>query len=80
MDWNKEIQELKMDFTPYMESGIYCIINKINNKIYIGQSKNLLKRRKEHKKGLKFGTHHNDHLQKAYNNYGKENSLQNIFK
>lgn len=23
MDWNKEIQELKMDFTPYMESGIY---------------------------------------------------------
>lgn len=56
-----------------MNSGIYCIINKINNKIYIGQSKNLLKRKKEHKKGLKYGKHHNSHLQNAYDNYGKEN-------
>ncbi len=23
MDWNKEIQELKTNFTPYMKSGIY---------------------------------------------------------
>ena len=27
-----------------MKSGIYCIINNVNNKIYIGQSLNLKKR------------------------------------
>lgn len=56
-----------------MKSGIYCIINKINNKIYVGQAKDLNKRHKEHRHTLKKGVHRNQHLQKAYNKYGKEN-------
>lgn len=36
-----------------MKSGIYCIINNVNNKIYIGQALNLKKRFKEHKKNVK---------------------------
>lgn len=58
-----------------MQSGIYIIINKINNKVYIGQSKNLEKRKQQHFKKLKQNKHHNDHLQKAYNKYGENNFL-----
>lgn len=55
--------------------GIYCIINRINNKVYIGQSLNLQKRFKEHKTDLKKGIHVNTHLQNAYNKYGVENFI-----
>lgn len=38
-----------------MKSGIYAIINKTNNKMYIGQSQNIFERWKQHKKDyLKF--------------------------
>ena len=52
-----------------MKSGIYCIINNVNNKIYIGQALNLKKRFKEHKRTLKNNTHANEYLQNAYNKY-----------
>ena len=55
--------------------GIYCIINIYNNKIYIGQSSNILKRKKEHFITLKNGYHKNIHLQRAYNKYGKNNFI-----
>ncbi len=55
--------------------GIYCIINIYNNKIYIGQSSNILKRKKEHFRTLKNGYHKNTHLQRAYNKYGKNNFI-----
>ena len=32
--------------------GIYKIKNKINNKIYIGQSKNIIQRWEQHKRNL----------------------------
>jgi group I intron endonuclease len=53
--------------------GIYFIRNKINNKIYVGSSKNLYNREKEHFSDLRKGKHHNIYLQRAYNKYGEKN-------
>ena len=57
----------------YMWTGIYLIRNKINNKVYIGQSRNIKQRWSRHKCDLNKGIHGNKHLQKSYNKYGKEN-------
>lgn len=56
-----------------MSIGIYKITNIINNKSYIGQSIDLNRRLKEHKRELNKNNHKNVHLQNAYNKYGKEN-------
>ena len=53
--------------------GIYKIENKINGKIYIGQSTNINKRLGNHKRALKGNYHHNKHLQLAFNKYGGDN-------
>ncbi len=58
-----------------MESGIYKIVNNINNKIYVGSSINLSKRFKEHIRTLNENTHHNNKLQNSYNKHGKNNFL-----
>lgn len=54
-----------------MTIGIYMIENKINNKIYIGQSKNIEKRLKEHIKKLNRNIHENEHLNKSWLKYGE---------
>lgn len=54
-------------------SGIYCIENKINNKTYIGSSKNLYQRLLKHFALLRYDKHENAHLQSAWNKYGEEN-------
>lgn len=54
-----------------MVSGIYYILNKENDKIYIGQSVNVTKRLNRHKSELRRIVHPNDHLQKAWNKYGE---------
>lgn len=57
-----------------MESiGIYQIINKINNKKYIGSSIALKNRKRRHFADLKSDIHHSQALQRAYNKYGSEN-------
>lgn len=56
-----------------MKSGIYYILNITNNKVYIGQSKNIVARLKEHKRDLKAFRHINWHLQKSYEKYGDSN-------
>lgn len=53
-----------------MSCGIYCITNICNNKKYIGQSKHIEERWKEHIKELTNNTHHNCHLQNSWNTYG----------
>jgi len=53
--------------------GIYIIKNKVNGKVYVGQSWNLKSRISDHKRFLAKGTGDNIHLQYAYNKYGKEN-------
>jgi group I intron endonuclease len=52
--------------------GIYCIRNILNNKLYIGQAKDLFDRERRHRYSLKAGDHDNSHLQRAYNKYGKD--------
>lgn len=50
-----------------MESGIYCIRNIVDGKMYIGRSNHLPKRRKTHEWLLRENRHFNVHLQRAYN-------------
>ena len=52
-------------------TGIYMIQNSINNKIYIGKTKDLNKRWKRHKRYLKGNYHYNKNLQEEYNEYGE---------
>jgi len=56
-----------------MTTGIYVIKNKINNNKYVGQSKRLEERKKDHLQGLRNNSHHNSHLQNAFNIYGEKN-------
>ena len=55
--------------------GIYTITNILNNKIYVGHSKNLHHRCTTHKCALKNNTHANEYLQKAYNKDGSDSFL-----
>lgn len=52
-------------------SGVYCIKNNINNKIYVGSSINIGKRLSGHRTDLRGGYHGNEHLQRAWNKYGE---------
>jgi group I intron endonuclease len=54
-------------------SGIYKIVNRLNNKYYVGSSNNIKSRWRSHKYGLRKGTHHSSHLQNAWNKYGESN-------
>lgn len=56
-----------------MKSGVYIILNIINNKYYIGSSKNVYIRLREHKSNLKGNKHENQRLQNAVNKYGINN-------
>lgn len=53
------------------QSGVYKILNKINNKCYIGSSSNILFRWSVHKYHLNYQKHINKKLQRAWNKYGK---------
>lgn len=52
--------------------GIYRIKNNVNQKVYIGSSKNCKKRISEHKRKLLVNKHFNAHLQNSYNKYGSK--------
>lgn len=54
--------------------GIYVITNIVNNKIYIGQTKESFHRRYWHHRWcLNQGTHCNQYLQNSWNKYGEDN-------
>ena len=53
--------------------GIYKIVNKINGKYYVGGSKNIDNRWREHKADLRNNAHHNNYLQNSWNKYGEHN-------
>lgn len=60
------------------KSGIYQIKNIINNKIYIGSAINILQRWSVHQSLLNSNKHYNNHLQSAWNKYGKANFVFEI--
>lgn len=57
------------------QPGIYFIKNLVNNKIYIGQSKNVYRRAIYHRHELNNNKHSNSHLQHSYNKYKQENFI-----
>ena len=61
------------NYTERNISGIYQIKNLINNKLYIGSSKNLYERFLTHRAELRNNYHFNTHLQNAFNKYGEQN-------
>ena len=63
-----------MQYTDFKEfnkqSGIYCIINTVNNKRYIGSAINLYERIRQHQHELSNNVHFNTHLQQSFIKYG----------
>lgn len=53
--------------------AVYKIENKLNHKVYIGQTRNFNRRKKYHLDYLKHNRHHNTALQEDYNKYGLVN-------
>lgn len=54
-----------------IKSGIYAILNLLNGKRYVGSAVNLEGRWRKHFCALRKGTHHNIHLQRAFQKYGE---------
>lgn len=63
--------EMLMDIT----SGIYKILNIETGDFYIGSSKDIHRRKRHHKNGLRRNIHHNTHLQNAWNKYTEQSFL-----
>lgn len=57
-----------------MNSGIYAIINIINDKMYVGSAIDIKNRCRKHKEKLKVNNHPNKYLQLSWNKY-KENNF-----
>lgn len=54
------------------QSGVYCLINIINNKRYIGSSKNIYQRLLKHRSLLRKNKHENVKLQNSWNKYQED--------
>ncbi len=57
----------------FSKPGIYRIKNLINNKQYIGQSKNIRKRKSSNMSSLEHKNHCNPYLQRSFEKYGIQN-------
>lgn len=51
--------------------GIYCIVNKVNGKVYVGRSCNMKSRWYEHILNLNKGNHYSKELQEDWNTFGE---------
>lgn len=63
-----------------MITGVYSIINKINYKTYIGSSKDIDRRWREHINNLNKNKHINHALQHDWNEYGQDNFKFSVIK
>lgn len=55
------------------KAGIYCIVNVVTQKKYVGSSTNLQARLMQHRSRLRNNKHENIKLQRAWNKYGEDN-------
>jgi len=60
-----------IEYDPYCY--IYEVKNSVTEKRYIGQTKNIQGRKREHLSNLKYKQHYNKELQKDFNKYGERN-------
>lgn len=65
-------KNINMELIVLVDSGIYKITCIENNKIYIGQSKNIKYRFGQHLLLLRKNTHFNRHLQFSFDKYGED--------
>lgn len=70
MDRRKELKSLYKQTT--FPIGVFQIKNKINNKVFIGTSKNLTTAFNRHQFQLKMNCHKNTTLQQEWNHYGPD--------
>jgi group I intron endonuclease len=56
-----------------MKSGVYKILNLVNQKCYIGSSFDTSERWKDRLSGLRKSIHINRYLQRAFNTHGENN-------
>jgi group I intron endonuclease len=63
-----------------MNSGLYKITNTINGNFYIGSTSNFNRRWYRHVLDLNKNRHDNQHLQRSWNKYGKDNFIFEIYK
>jgi group I intron endonuclease len=54
-----------------MGNYIYKITNEINNKVYVGKTKDFVARKSDHLHSLRNNSHHNSHIQNSFNKYGE---------
>lgn len=67
------MQKLLAEVIIIRKGWIYAIVNKVNNKMYIGQTIKLKKRIWKHFGDLKRHEHNNCHLQSSFDKYGISN-------
>lgn len=61
-----------------LNCGIYAFLNQVTGLRYIGQSRNLENRRKEHLNSLHRGDHHSQYLQRSYRLHGAESLIYSV--
>lgn len=61
------------EIQPEIKNGVYCIMNILDRKKYVGSSVNLSARYRKHKELLIKNKHHCSYLQSAVNKHGIEN-------
>ena len=59
-------------FNNLRKPGVYKIVNNLTNEFYIGSAINMKYRWKLHRRVLNNKTHHNLHLQRAWDKYGND--------